>query len=52
MLPETSIPHPSLHGTRLVRHVLASSFLAREVELSILLPPPARKRWPRTRFCT
>ncbi|WP_072053098.1 alpha/beta hydrolase-fold protein [Hymenobacter terrenus] len=39
MLSDTPSPFPSPIGTRLCREVLASSFLARDVELSILLPP-------------
>ena len=39
MLTDTFSPRTALAGTRLVREVLASSFLEREVELSILLPP-------------
>ncbi len=39
MLADPISPVMSSVGTRLCREVLASSFLAREVELSILLPP-------------
>ena len=39
MLADPTSPLLSAVGTRLCREVLASSFLAREVELSILLPP-------------
>ncbi|OGX84491.1 hypothetical protein BEN47_16195 [Hymenobacter lapidarius] len=41
MLPDASSPPTMPTGTRLVREVLASSFLARDVEISILLPPGA-----------
>ena len=44
MLPAATSPHPPPLGTRLVREVLASSFLERDVELSILLPPAAAER--------
>jgi enterochelin esterase-like enzyme len=39
MLPDTLSSIASPAGTRLFREVLASSFLERDVELSILLPP-------------
>ncbi|WP_230688282.1 alpha/beta hydrolase-fold protein [Hymenobacter jeongseonensis] len=39
MLLQSSSPTASFAGTRLVREVLVSSFLGREVELTILLPP-------------
>ena len=40
MLSDTSTFLTVPTGTRLVREVLASSFLGRDVELSVLLPPP------------
>lgn len=39
MLPDTSTIFITSTGTRLAREVLASAFLERDVELSILLPP-------------
>ncbi len=49
MLPDTLSSLASPAGTRLHREVLASSFLERDVELSILLPPAeaeARSSYP------
>lgn len=48
MLADASTPLSLPIGTRLVREVLSSSFLAREVELSILLPPSTAA--PRTEY--
>ncbi|MDB5236755.1 MAG: Enterochelin esterase [Hymenobacter sp.] len=46
MLADPSSPHMPPAGTRLVQQVLDSSFLSRQVELSILLPPAAETPGP------